>query len=200
MTVTLLLYYYHPVNQSLDELVARLNAWCERHRVLPANGQVADSVSARTLRYYRTNGLMDAPSTTTGQGYGERHFLQAASVRLLQAQGLPLNRIHVLLFGRSDDDLRHLVKEGVSAHTGAMVAEAMPSRGTRSPLPLATFVTPETWNVLPVDEDWMLVSRRRTPLPADTLAQIRALLSAADSPEAEEAHTQAATKTRPRKS
>jgi DNA-binding transcriptional MerR regulator len=150
---------------SHDELVTRLNDWCLQHKVAPANGQAAETVSARTLRYYRTTGLMDAPLSGKGQGYGERHFLQAAAVRVLQAQGLPLNRIHALLFGRSDADLRRVMKEGIAS------AASVPSRST------AVFHAPETWNVLPLDEDWMLVSRRGALVSADTMEKIRQLLA-----------------------
>lgn len=150
---------------SHDELVARLNDWCVQKRIVPASGQAAETVSARTLRYYRTTGLMDAPLSGKGQGYGERHFLQAAAVRVLQAQGLPLNRIHALLFGRSDADLRRVLKEG-AASAASLTVRAV-----------SQFPAPETWQVIPVDDDWMLVSRRGAPVAEETLEKIRQLLS-----------------------
>lgn len=153
------------MNASLDDLANRLNAWCAEHRLQPANGQAAETISTRTLRYYRTVGLMDAPSNGAGRGYAERHFLQAASVRVLQAQGLPLNRIHSLLFGRSDEDLRRVMKEGASAPV------AVPPPG------MLRLDAPESWSVHPLDGDFMLISRRHSHVPASVLAEIQKLLA-----------------------
>jgi DNA-binding transcriptional MerR regulator len=82
-----------------------VNAWCHERGLRPANGQAARDLSARTLHYYRSSGLLDPPETGAGRGYGQRHFLQLAAIRILQAQGLPLSRIQQLLFGRSDEEL-----------------------------------------------------------------------------------------------
>ena len=88
----------------IQELAERVNAWCRERELQPANGQAASELSARTLHYYRSAGLLDAPESGAGSGYGQRHFLQLAAIRILQAQGLPLSRIQQLLFGRSDKE------------------------------------------------------------------------------------------------
>src|SRR5882757_8579151 len=136
---------------SLEDLVAKINQWCAAHAVTPASGQVADNLSVRTLRYYRTVGLLDPPASGGGSGYGERHFLQVAAVRLLQAQGLPQSRIQALLFGRSDKELRKIVE-----HSAAPVAAR--------PQP-QTFAQSEAWQVAPVGGEFLLVSREGTSVP-----------------------------------
>lgn len=132
------------MNLSLEQLADKVTDWCRQHRVVPANGQVATDTQPRTLRYYRTLGLLDA-SATAGS-YGEHHFLQACAVRVLQAQGLPLARIQSLLFGRSDDELRGILEAAVAA---------------RPPeLPPAQAETAAAWQTLPLGADFLLVSRR----------------------------------------
>jgi DNA-binding transcriptional MerR regulator len=158
------------VNCSLPELAAQVNAWCSQHRVAPASGQAAEELSTRTLRYYRTVGLLDAPFSGGGRGYGRRHFLQVVAVRVLQAQGLPLNRIQSLLFGRPDEELETIADHATSLAESAVAAPAMPA-----------FLQPESWQVIPITQDFLLVSRRASLVPAATLERIRAVLNGADS-------------------
>lgn len=134
------------MNLSVDVLAEKVNAWCVKRRVVPANGQVGTATNARTLRYYRTLGLLDAPTEGGGSGYGKRHFLQACAVRVLQAQGLPLTRIQSLLFARDEKELQAVLD---SAHGGDAVIPDAPQ-----------FTQPETWQTWPLSTDVMLVSRR----------------------------------------
>lgn len=152
---------------NLTELAAKVNAWCESHDIAPANGQVAEALTVRSLRYYRTVGLLDAPMTGGGSGYTEHHFLQAAAVRVLQSQGLPLNRIHSLLFGRSDEGLRTVLGHNVLAPREPAAPETPPlSRG-------------EQWLMQPLVEDILIVSTRGKALSPATLQRLRDVLSEA---------------------
>ena len=94
---------------TIHELAEAVNVWCRDRALEPANGQTASELSARTLHFYRSSGLLDAPESGAGRGYGRRHLLQLKAIRLLQAQGLPLSRIQQLLFGRSDEELKQIV-------------------------------------------------------------------------------------------
>src|SRR4051812_17369597 len=96
---------------SLEELSQCINAWCEAEGIVPASGQAGEVVSERTIRYYRTLGLVDAPE---GGGYGEKHLLQLTAIRLLQAQGLALRRIRELLYGRSLKELQEIRRRGLA--------------------------------------------------------------------------------------
>lgn len=129
---------------SIEQLASKVTAWCDLHKVVPANGQVATDTQVRTLRYYRTLGLMDPPA---GGGFSERHYLQACAVRVFQAQGLPLSRIHSMLFGRSDNDLCSILQAAESQAPPELPPAA---EGHLTP-PLQT---------LPIGPDFLLVSRR----------------------------------------
>jgi DNA-binding transcriptional MerR regulator len=153
-----------PESFSLEELSDRINSWCEEHDIAPASGQAGEIVSERNIRYYRTLGLMDAPE---GGGYGEKHLLQLTAVRLLQAQGLPLRRIRELLYGRSIQELREIRRRGVAEAQRTTTAIRMTQAGQD-----------EVWRMIPLDEDFLLVSRRGTALTPTQRAAVLAALQA----------------------
>src|SRR5438132_12355242 len=95
---------------TIQGLAETVNAWCRDRALQPANGQTASELSARTLHYYRSAGLLDSPESGAGRGYGGRHLLQLKAIRILQAQGLPLSRIQQLLFARSDEELEQMAE------------------------------------------------------------------------------------------
>jgi DNA-binding transcriptional MerR regulator len=155
-----------PLSFSISELANRVNAWCSEHGIEPANGQSGELVSPRNIRFYRTTGLIDAPENG-GTAYGEKHFLQLTAVRLLQAQGLPLRRIRELLFGRTAEELREIQQRGL--------AEAKSLSVTRPLMPAAD----ELWRMIPINDEFMIVSRRGATLSAE---QREAILRALQRP------------------
>jgi DNA-binding transcriptional MerR regulator len=146
--------------QRLSDLV---NQWCDEHRVYPANGQAGEQISVRNIRYYRTLGLLDAPELGGGQGFGEKHRLQLIAIRLLQAQGLPLSRIQQLLFGRSLDELSQIEQRGLAELRETQVSAFRP-RGD------------ESWNMMPLNDEFMLVSRQGRSVGADLRRRLLAVL------------------------
>jgi DNA-binding transcriptional MerR regulator len=151
---------------SITELADRVNAWCASDHVIPANGQAADEVSERNLRYYRTLGILDAPEAGAN-GYTEKHFLQLVALRLLQAQGLPLRRIRELLHARSLEELREIQTRGL--------AEA---RSSNRPFAALARLPEEVWRMIPINEDYVLVSRRGAAITSHQRSAIARLLSA----------------------
>lgn len=153
---------------SVSELADQVNAWCAEHGVVPANGQAGEAVTERNIRFYRTVGLVDAPESS-GRGFGEKHFLQLIAIRLLQAQGLPLRRIRELLFGRTVGELREVQTRGITEARRAFPAH-------RLPMPAGD----ELWRITPLDDDFMIVSRRGHSLSEEQRAAVlRALHSTA---------------------
>jgi len=139
---------------SVEELAERVNDWCDEHGVSPASGQAGERMTVRNIRYYRTLGLIEPPAAGGGQGFGEKHRLQLIAIRLLQAQGLPLSRIQELLFGRSLEDLKQIETKGLAE------MEATGFNGFRPELN-------ESWSVAPLNEEFMLVSRRGRKVSAE---------------------------------
>ena len=126
-------------------------------------------MSERNIRFYRAAGLVDAPASG-GSGYGEKHFLQLTAVRLLQAQGMPLRRIRELLFGRTTTELREIQRRGM--------AEAKGTAAARTPMPAAD----ELWRMLPLNEDFLIVSRRGATLSTEQREAILRVLQPASRP------------------
>lgn len=153
------------MNLSIEELASKVTAWCDKHGVVPANGQVATDTQPRTLRYYRTLGLMDPAAA--GGGFAERHYLQACAVRVLQADGLPLARIHSLLFGRTEEELLGILKAAESKRSPELSASAEST--TTAPL-----------QTVPLGSDFLLVSRR--PHLRLSESQIRNILHILNTP------------------
>jgi DNA-binding transcriptional MerR regulator len=148
---------------SAQRLADLVNQWCDEHSVFPANGQTGEQMTVRNVRYYRTLGLLDPPETGGGQGFGEKHRLQLIAVRLLQAQGLPLSRIQQLLFGRSLEELKEIENRGLAELEQTRVATFRPSAD-------------ESWNMMPLNDEFMLVSRRGRTVGADMRQRLLAVL------------------------
>ena len=154
-----------PMNRSttyanLGDLAEAVNDWCSEKGFVPASGQAAENLSQRSLRYYRTLGLLDGPLKGEGT-YGERHFLQLASIRALQSRGMPLRRIQELLYGRDDANLRELL-----------------TRAKREQQPVATLppFSAETWNVTPLEGSFALIGRDGARPTAAQVAAINRIL------------------------
>ena len=145
---------------NLQDLAEAVNDWCSNKGFVPASGQAAENLSQRSLRYYRTLGLLDGPIKDEGT-YGERHFLQLAAIRALQSRGMPLRRIQELLYGRDDANLRELL-----------------SRAKREQKPVVTLppFSAETWNVIPLEASFALIGRDGARPTADQVAAINRIL------------------------
>jgi DNA-binding transcriptional MerR regulator len=157
---------------SLEDLAEKANAWCEQRGLAPANGQSARALSERTLRYYRTLGLLDGAERGGGDGYGEKHFYQLVAIRLLQAQGLPLGRVQTLLYGRDIDELRSIADAAPAALPDPFLPR--PS-DARTPKPCPSYA---------LGGGFVLVSGEGRAVPREVLCAIAELLSgegAADS-------------------
>lgn len=156
---------------SLEELAQAVQSWCEKYHVYPANGQSAEEISERTIRYYRTIGLLDAPLGNYTKTFTDKHRLQLIAIRVFQAQGLPLRKIRDELYGKSLEDLSQFEKQ---ARTRKKVAAG--------PLDFAPTAPSENWAVVSLDNGFLLVSRDNRVLPAAVIAKINELLAGAQAP------------------
>jgi DNA-binding transcriptional MerR regulator len=141
--------------ENLRDLAEAVNEWCSVRGFAPANGQAAESLTERSLRYHRTLGLVDGP--LAGGGYGERHFLQLAAIRVLQSRGLPLRKIQELLYGHEDEKLHELLARAQREH---------------EPAPTFPPFSTESWSVTPLGGAFALIGRDGS---RPTSAQVEAI-------------------------
>ncbi len=154
---------------SLEELARAVQSWCEEYQVYPANGQASEEISERTIRYYRTLGLLDPPVGNYAKTFSDKHRLQLIAVRLYQAQGLPLRKIRDELYGKSLEDLLALEKQVRKG--GRKKFSFSPAMQFLSPAPS------ESWTVVPLAGEFLLVSRQNRTLPHAIIEKINHLLS-----------------------
>src|SRR5204862_1066450 len=139
---------------SLEELAHAVQSWCEKYRVYPANGQSAEEISERTIRYYRTIGLLDAPQGNYTKTFTDKHRLQLIAIRVFQAQGLPLRKIRDELYGKSFEDLVQFEKQARARKNVAA-----------GPQTFAPRMQSEGWAVGSLDNGFLLVFRGNRALP-----------------------------------
>ena len=74
------------------------------------SGRIRTIPDIRTIRYYTTLGLIDRPAEMQGRTalYHERHVLQLAAIKRLQADNLTLSDIQQRLTGATDQQLETL--------------------------------------------------------------------------------------------
>jgi DNA-binding transcriptional MerR regulator len=94
----------------IDELVRRVGHTLVQAGVRQTNGQVSEAPTERTLRYYRTRGLLDPPAGHRGRTalYASRHVVQVLAIKRLQAAEVPLHEIQQRLVGRTDAELAEI--------------------------------------------------------------------------------------------
>jgi DNA-binding transcriptional MerR regulator len=150
---------------TLEELADAVRDWCEEHQLFPANGQAADEISERTIRYYRTLGLLE-PMGSYVKSFTEKHRLQLLAIRIYQTQGIPLRKIRDELYGRSEGDLEVFVKQYARKGKGAVPMS----------VPFAPPAIIENWAVAPLTREFMLISREGRQLPAAVIEKINRLI------------------------
>jgi len=161
---------------TLEELARAVQGWCERHRVSPANGQASEELTERTIRYYRTLGLLDAPAGSYAKTFSEKHRLQLIAIRVYQAQGLPLRKIRDELYGKSEEDLAELEKQ----------VRAAGKKGLAVTVPFLPGAATECWSVTPVGGEFLLVSRQNRPVPRSVIEKISQLLAGGETTDEEQ--------------
>src|ERR1043166_3616455 len=153
------------VMYSIGELAERVNAWCKERGIEPLHRGAGQQVTVRNIRYYQAISLVDRPLNKRGGGFSEKHRLQVAAIRLLQARGLTLGRIAALLKDRSEKDLREM-------EAGARDEESL-AISRRSALDQA-----QGWEAQPISVDMWLLTRSGAPrLTAGPRQRIQAIVS-----------------------
>jgi DNA-binding transcriptional MerR regulator len=100
---------------SLSEFVGIVNAYLPSYLPLESSStKVRDQVSARLIRHYTTQGMLDEPYKSGREArYSYRHLLQILVVRRLLADGYASHVIGDLATSKRNDELEALLQGGV---------------------------------------------------------------------------------------
>lgn len=107
-------------------LAAHVTALVDAAGIRPTNSSARAAPSARSIRYYVANGLMDRPEGTgTSATYGYRHLLQLLAIKIRQREGQNLEIIKSELQGMTGDALERRVATSLAPALNAKADEAV---------------------------------------------------------------------------
>ena len=136
-------------------LAAHATALVDAAGLRPTNASARSAPSARSVRFYVANGLLDRPEGAgTSATYNYRHLLQLLSVKIRQREGQTLERIRQEMHGVTGDALERRVAQSLAPALGAGADAAV--RTTDGAAPLA-------WRRLPVADGIELHVRDDSP-------------------------------------
>jgi len=101
-------------------LAAHVTALVDAAGVRPTNASARAAPSARSIRFYVANGLLERPEGTgTAATYNYRHFLQLLAIKIRQREGVTLDAIKRELREYTGDTLERRVATSLGAALGA---------------------------------------------------------------------------------
>jgi DNA-binding transcriptional MerR regulator len=152
-------------------LAAHVTALVDAAGLRPTNASARSAPSARSVRFYVANGLLDRPEGTgTSATYGYRHFLQLLGIKIRQREGQTLEHIKREMQGVAGDALERRVAQSLAPALG-MGADAVARTDDAAVL---------AWRRLPVAEGIEIHVRDDSPAARDdALVAIREAVRAA---------------------
>ena len=119
-------------------LAAHVTALVDAAGIRPTNASARVAPSARSVRFYVANGLLERPEGTgTSATYNYRHFLQLLSIKIRQREGATLDTIKKEMKEVTGDALERRIATslapalGVGADTAALTTDEDPVRSWR---------------------------------------------------------------------
>lgn len=100
----------------LDALESALRQVLRTAGTRSEDGRISAYPDARTLRYYQSSGLISRPLRYEARQavYGFRHLLEAAAVKLLQAEGASLAQAQRALAGATESELESTLRDALA--------------------------------------------------------------------------------------
>ena len=103
-------------------LAAHVTALVDAAGVRPTNASARAAPSARSIRFYVANGLLERPEGAgTAATYNYRHFLQLLAIKIRQREGVTLDIIRKEMKEFAGDTLERRVASSLAAALGATV-------------------------------------------------------------------------------
>ncbi|HEX6965546.1 MAG TPA: MerR family transcriptional regulator [Gemmatimonadaceae bacterium] len=101
-------------------IAAHATALVDAAAMRPTNAAARAALSARAVRFYVANGLLDRPEGTgTAATYHYRHLLQLLLIKIRQREGLTLEKIKQELQEMSGDAIERRVATALAPALGA---------------------------------------------------------------------------------
>lgn len=139
-------------------LAAHVTALVDAAGMRPTNASARVAPSARSIRFYVANGLLDRPEGTgTAATYNYRHFLQLLAIKIRQREGATLESIKGELQGVTGDSLERRVATSLAPALGVR-ADAVAQTDDGHPL---------SWRRVPVAEGIEIHVRDDSPAARD---------------------------------
>ena len=96
-------------------LAAHVTALADAAGIRPTNASARAAPSARSVRFYVANGLLDRPEGTgTAATYNYRHFLQLLAIKIRQREGQTLETIKAEMKDVTGDALERRVAQWIA--------------------------------------------------------------------------------------
>lgn len=113
-------------------LASHVSALVDAAGVRPTNASARAAPSARSVRFYVANQLMDRPEGSgTSATYNYRHFLQLLAIKMRQREGMSLETIRREMREVTGDALERRVAQSLATVLGAGVPQAAAQDGDR---------------------------------------------------------------------
>lgn len=136
-------------------LAAHVTALVDAAGVRPTNASARAAPSARSIRFYVANGLLERPEGTgTAATYNYRHFLQLLAIKIRQREGVTLDVIKTEMKEVTGDALERRVASSLAAALGATVETRKQAVDDE---------TPAVWRRVPVADGVELHVRDDSP-------------------------------------
>jgi DNA-binding transcriptional MerR regulator len=158
------------------QLAAHVTGLADAAGMRPTNASARVAPSARAVRFYVSNGLLDRPEGTgTAATYNYRHFLQLLFIKMRQREGQTLDVIKRELKENTGDALERRIAGALAPALGAGADRAQRQDDDRT----------HAWRRLPVVDGIELHVREGSPAARDEALvamreAVRAALGRAD--------------------
>lgn len=152
-------------------LAAHVTALVDAAGIRPTNASARQAPSARSVRFYVANGLLDRPEGTgTSATYNYRHFLQLLAIKIRQREGATLETIKKEMRDQTGDSLERRIATSLAPALGAGADRAQAQDDAE----------PRSWRRLPVADGIELHVRDDSPASReDALIAMREAVRAA---------------------
>src|SRR3954471_21438445 len=150
-------------------LAAHVTALVDATGMRPTNASARVAPSARSIRFYVANGLLDRPEGTgTAATYNYRHFLQLLAIKIRQREGPTLEVIKSELHELTGDALERRVATSLAPALGVPADAVAPPLGVRADAVVPSDDEhPFTWRRVPVAEGIEIHVRDDSPAARD---------------------------------